>query len=110
MGVSGEAVRSRRGELSLQLDSYELLAPSERPLPDKHHGLADVETRYRQRYLDLLVNPEVRAEFELRARAITALRASSTVPASSRSRRRRCSRSTAGQRAAVHDAPQRARS
>ena len=74
VGVSGEAVRSRRGELSLQLDSYELLARNERPLPDKHHGLADVETRYRQRYLDLLINPEVRAEFELRARAITALR------------------------------------
>jgi lysyl-tRNA synthetase, class II len=74
VGVSGEAVRSRRGELSLQLDSYQLLAPCERPLPDKHHGLADVETRYRQRYLDLLINPEVRAEFELRARAITALR------------------------------------
>jgi lysyl-tRNA synthetase class 2 len=74
VGVSGEAVRSRRGELSLQLDSYQLLAPCERPLPDKHHGLADVETRYRQRYLDLLINPEVRAEFELRARAISALR------------------------------------
>ncbi|MEO9173927.1 MAG: lysine--tRNA ligase [Gaiellales bacterium] len=74
VGVSGEAVRSRRGELSLQLDSYALLAHNERSLPDKHHGLADVETRYRQRYLDLLVNPEVRAEFELRARAISALR------------------------------------
>jgi lysyl-tRNA synthetase class 2 len=74
VGVAGEAVRSRRGELSLQLDSYELLAPGERSLPDKHHGLADVETRYRQRYLDLLINPEVRADFELRARAITALR------------------------------------
>jgi lysyl-tRNA synthetase, class II len=74
VGVSGEAVRSRRGELSLQLDSYELLAPCERPLPDKHHGLADVETRYRQRYLDLLINPEVRAEFELRARVVTSLR------------------------------------
>jgi lysyl-tRNA synthetase, class II len=74
VGVSGEAVRSRRGELSLQLDSYALLAHNERSLPDKHHGLADVETRYRQRYLDLLANPEVRAEFELRARAISALR------------------------------------
>jgi lysyl-tRNA synthetase class 2 len=74
VGVAGEAVRSRRGELSLQLDSYELLAAGERSLPDKHHGLADVETRYRQRYLDLLINPEVRADFELRARAISALR------------------------------------
>jgi lysyl-tRNA synthetase, class II len=74
VGVAGEAVRSRRGELSLQLDDYELLARNERSLPDKHHGLADIETRYRQRYLDLLINPEVRAEFELRARAITALR------------------------------------
>jgi lysyl-tRNA synthetase, class II len=74
VGVAGEAIRSRRGELSLQLDSYELLAHNELPLPDLFHGLADVETRYRQRYLDLLVNPDVRAEFQLRARAITALR------------------------------------
>src|SRR4051794_7213951 len=51
-GVSGEAVRSRRGELSLQLDGFELLAHNERSLPDKRHGLADVEIRYRQRYLD----------------------------------------------------------
>jgi lysyl-tRNA synthetase class 2 len=74
VGVSGEAVRSRRGELSLQLDGFDLLAHNERSLPDKQHGLADVEIRYRQRYLDLLSNPEVRADFELRARAISALR------------------------------------
>ena len=74
VGVSGEAVRSRRGELSLQLDSYELLAPNQHPLPDLYHGLADVETRYRQRYLDLLVNPEVRADVQLRARVVSSLR------------------------------------
>jgi lysyl-tRNA synthetase class 2 len=74
VGVSGEAIRSRRGELSLQLDAYELLAACEKPLPDLYHGLADVETRYRQRYLDLLVNPEVRADFELRARVVSSIR------------------------------------
>jgi lysyl-tRNA synthetase, class II len=74
VGVAGEAVRSRRGELSLQLDSYELLAPCQHPLPDLYHGLADVETRYRQRYLDLLVHPEVRADVQLRARVVSSLR------------------------------------
>jgi lysyl-tRNA synthetase class 2 len=74
VGVSGEAVRSRRGELSLQLESYQLLAPCERPLPDKHHGLADVETRYRQRYLDLAASPEVRETFRRRTKLITGMR------------------------------------
>ena len=56
VGVEGEAIASRRGELTLQLDGFELLAPCEHPLPDLHHGLADVEARYRQRYVDLMVN------------------------------------------------------
>ena len=58
VGVEGSAVRSRRGELSLKLDAFELLAPCTRSLPDLYHGLEDVETRYRQRYLDLMVNRE----------------------------------------------------
>ena len=56
VGVEGEAVASRRGELSLDLTGYQLLAHCQLPLPDLHHGLTDVEARYRQRYLDLLVN------------------------------------------------------
>jgi lysyl-tRNA synthetase class 2 len=74
VGVEGEAVASRRGELSLDLTGYQLLAHCQLPLPDLHHGLTDVEARYRQRYLDLLVNPESRTVFQLRARIITALR------------------------------------
>ena len=74
VGVEGEAVASRRGELSLDLTGYQLLAHCQLPLPDLHHGLTDVEARYRQRYLDLLVNPESRTIFQLRARVITALR------------------------------------
>jgi len=74
VGVEGEAVASRRGELSLQLTGYTLLAHNQMPLPDLHHGLTDVEARYRQRYLDLLVNPESRAIFELRARIVSAAR------------------------------------
>ena len=56
IGVAGEAIASRRGELTLRLEEFQLLAPCQRPLPDLHHGLADVEARYRQRYLDLMVN------------------------------------------------------
>jgi lysyl-tRNA synthetase class 2 len=76
VGAAGIAVRSRRGELSLRLESLELLAPCQRPLPDLHHGLADVETRYRQRYLDLMVNPQVRADALARARMVASLRRS----------------------------------
>src|SRR3954452_19702155 len=74
VGASGVAVRSRRGELSLKLDSFQLLAPCTRPLPDLYHGLEDVERRYRQRYLDLMVNREVRDETIVRARAVKAMR------------------------------------
>ena len=70
IGCEGEAIVSRRGELSLRLTACELLAPCERPLPDLHHGLSDVEARYRQRYLDLMVNPEIRRDFEVRAKLI----------------------------------------
>ena len=70
IGCEGEAIVSRRGELSLRLGSCELLAPCERPLPDLHHGLSDVEARYRQRYVDLMVNDEVRGDFATRAKLI----------------------------------------
>jgi lysyl-tRNA synthetase class 2 len=74
IGVDGTAFRSRRGELSLRIDSYTLLAKSLRPPPEKHHGLRDVETRFRHRELDLMSNAEARELFMLRARVISAVR------------------------------------
>ena len=74
VGVTGKPARTRRGEPSLKVDGLELLAKIERPLPDVFHGVTDVETRYRRRYLDLLVNEETRRDFELRTRMVTAIR------------------------------------
>jgi lysyl-tRNA synthetase class 2 len=74
VGVTGSPGRSRRGEPSLTVTELELLAKIRRPLPDTFHGVTDVETRYRQRYLDLLVNDETRADFELRTRMVAAIR------------------------------------
>ena len=74
VGATGRPGRSRRGEPSLVTSQVELLAKIRKPLPDTFHGVTDRETRYRQRYLDLLVNDETRAEFELRARIVTAVR------------------------------------
>src|SRR5579884_1007285 len=74
IGVEGNAFRSRRGELSLRVGAWTLLAKSLRPPPDKHHGLSDVETRFRHRELDLIANDEARAVFITRARVITAIR------------------------------------
>ncbi|HSC49476.1 MAG TPA: lysine--tRNA ligase [Gaiellaceae bacterium] len=74
VGVTGRPGRSRRGEPSLVTSEVELLARIRRPLPDTFHGVTDVETRYRQRYLDLLVNEETRAQFELRTRIVAAVR------------------------------------
>jgi lysyl-tRNA synthetase class 2 len=74
IGVDGVAFMSRRGELSLRVESYTLLAKSLRPPPEKHHGLTDVETRFRRRELDLIANEEARELFILRARVISAVR------------------------------------
>jgi lysyl-tRNA synthetase, class II len=74
VGATGRPGRSKRGEPSLTVDELELLAKINKPLPDTFHGLTDVETRYRQRYLDLLVNEETRADFELRTRMVSAIR------------------------------------
>jgi lysyl-tRNA synthetase class 2 len=74
VGVEGLAFKTKKGELSLRVEDWTLLAKTLRPLPDKYHGLEDVETRYRRRELDLLANPETRALFELRARVIAAVR------------------------------------
>ena len=74
IGVDGIAFCSRRGELSLRIEAYAVLAKSLRPPPDKHHGLTDVETRFRFRELDLLANPEARELFIARARVISEIR------------------------------------
>jgi lysyl-tRNA synthetase class 2 len=74
IGVDGVAFSTRRGELTLRIQSYELLAKSLRPPPEKHHGLRDVETRFRHRELDLIANEEARELFIMRARAIAAIR------------------------------------
>lgn len=74
IGVDGVAFRSRRGELSLRVRAFKLLAKSLRPPPEKHHGLSDVETRYRQRELDLIASEHTRELFIARSRAIAALR------------------------------------
>jgi lysyl-tRNA synthetase class 2 len=75
MWARGRFVRTRTGELTLDASELGFLAKSYRPLPEKFHGLVDVELRYRQRYLDLLVNPEVRAIALARSRAVAAVRA-----------------------------------
>jgi lysyl-tRNA synthetase class 2 len=74
IGVAGRPFRTRTGELTLEATELRLLAKALRPLPEKWHGLHDVETRYRQRYLDLIVNPDARRIFEVRARAVRWLR------------------------------------
>jgi len=74
VGVSGKPGRSRRGEPSLFASGVELLAKNRRPLPDTFHGLTDVETRYRQRYLDLLMNDESRELFATRTKIVAAVR------------------------------------
>jgi lysyl-tRNA synthetase class 2 len=74
IGVDGVAFMSRRGELSLRVDAFTLLAKSLRPPPEKHHGLTDVETRFRRRELDLMANEEARSLFIVRARVISAVR------------------------------------
>ena len=74
LGVDGVAFSTRRGELTLRVERYELLAKSLRPPPDKHHGLRDVETRFRRRELDLIANEEARELFILRAKVIAQVR------------------------------------
>ena len=74
VGVTGEPFRTRTGELTVAVKAFAVLSKSLRPLPEKWHGLRDVETRYRQRYVDLVVNPETREIFVLRSRLVKALR------------------------------------
>lgn len=74
VGVEGEVFRTKRGEISIKTKHILLLSKSLRPLPEKFHGLTDVEIRYRQRYVDLIVNPEVRRTFEVRSKFISHIR------------------------------------
>jgi lysyl-tRNA synthetase class 2 len=74
VGVTGPIFRTKRGEITLEVHSFQLLTKSLRPLPEKWHGLKDVEIRYRQRYVDLIANPQVRAVFRARTKIITAIR------------------------------------
>ncbi|NLV73537.1 MAG: lysine--tRNA ligase [Chloroflexi bacterium] len=74
INVNGKLFRTRTGEVTVLVDSFQLLAKALRPLPEKWHGLRDTETRYRQRYLDLIANEEVRHIFLTRTRIISAIR------------------------------------
>ncbi len=74
VGVEGFVFRTRKGEISIHVKTVKLLSKSLLPLPEKFHGLTDTETRYRQRYVDLIVNPEVRRNFEIRSRFIRYVR------------------------------------
>jgi lysyl-tRNA synthetase class 2 len=74
VGVDGTVFRSRRGELTLRVDDATVLAKSLRPPPDKHHGLTDVETRFRRRELDLIANEDARATFITRAQVVATVR------------------------------------
>ncbi|WP_216831226.1 lysine--tRNA ligase [Alkalihalobacterium elongatum] len=74
VGVSGVAFKTKVGELSIKVTNFQLLTKSLRPLPDKFHGLKDIEQRYRQRYVDLIVNPEVRDTFVLRSKILQSMR------------------------------------
>jgi lysyl-tRNA synthetase class 2 len=74
VGVAGRPAKSRRGEPSLMVDELTILARNTSPLPDTFHGLTDQETRYRKRYLDLLMNEDSRELFLLRAKVVTAIR------------------------------------
>lgn len=74
IGVSGTVFRTRRGEISIEVEEFTFLSKSLRPLPEKWHGLKDVELRYRQRYVDLMVNRDVMGIFKMRSRIIAAIR------------------------------------
>jgi lysyl-tRNA synthetase class 2 len=74
IGATGPIFRTKRGEITVEVHSFQLLTKSLRPLPEKWHGLKDVEIRHRQRYVDLIANPAVRDVFRARTRIITALR------------------------------------
>lgn len=74
IGVSGYVLTTKTGEITVKVENYQLLAKSLHPLPDKWHGIKDKQVRYRQRYLDLMISPEVRQVFRIRSRVVSYLR------------------------------------
>ena len=74
IGIEGEVVQTTAGEISIAPTSYTLLTKALTPLPIEYYGVTDAETRYRQRYLDLLLNPEVRERFNLRTKLVSGIR------------------------------------
>jgi len=74
LGLTGEVFRTRRGEITIAVHTYKLLSKALRPLPEKWHGLKDVELRYRMRYVDLIANPQVRQVFVTRSKIIRGIR------------------------------------
>ncbi len=74
VGVEGQVFKTQKGEISVRVLSFKLLSKALRPLPEKWHGLKDVETKYRQRYLDLMMNQDVKDRFKVRSRALSAIR------------------------------------
>ncbi|MBS3811935.1 MAG: lysine--tRNA ligase [Halanaerobiales bacterium] len=74
IGFEGEVFKTNRGQISIKIKSFDLLTKSLRPLPEKFHGLKDKEMRYRQRYLDLIMNPEVKENFIIRSKIIRSFR------------------------------------
>ena len=74
IGIEGEVFRTQKGEISVRVSELVLLSKSLRPLPEKWHGLKDTDTRYRQRYVDLIINPESKRNFEIRSKFVAYLR------------------------------------
>ena len=74
IGVSGQLHKSGKGDLYVNMEQYQLLTKALRPLPEKFHGLADQETKYRQRYVDLITNPDTRRTFQIRSQVVNGIR------------------------------------
>src|SRR6185503_1709651 len=75
VGVTGAVMKTKKGELSVNVKTFTLLSKALRPLPEKWHGLTDTDTRFRQRYVDLIANDEARRVFAIRFGAVAAIRA-----------------------------------
>ena len=88
LGAEGVVFKTKTGELSIKVDTLRLLTKSLRPLPEKFHGLADTEQKYRQRYLDLMTNEQSRFTFVARSRMVQSIRGYMVTTASSKSKRR----------------------
>ena len=74
VGVEGTVMKTKKGELSVKVTAFTLLSKSLRPLPEKWHGLSDIDTRFRQRYVDLIANEDARRVFAIRFGAVAAMR------------------------------------